>query len=98
MTCTTDSSNARRYKDPDDTQDFSIDWEPFITPSTIASANWTVQAGITKVTSGTDPTNLIATVRLSGGIDHQQYNAECQITTSEGEILTQTLVIVVQEN
>jgi hypothetical protein len=97
MACTTDSSNSRRYKDPDDTQDFSIDWEPFITPSTILSAAWTIQAGITKVTSGVDPTNFIATVRLSGGADHQQYLATCKITTSDGEILSQSLQIVVQE-
>lgn len=83
-------------KDPDAVLDFTVDWAANLaTDDTIATANFTVPAGITKDSQSN--TTTTATVWLSGGTAGTTYNVVCRITTADGRTDDRTLRIVVQD-
>lgn len=71
---------------------------------TIASSNWTVPTGLTKVSEGvneaevieanfTYPIGTVAQVRLSGGTAGVDYTLLCHIITTAGDEDDQTVII-----
>jgi hypothetical protein len=73
--------------------------------ATIATANWTLPAGITEDSSNTGAVtiagityaaNTVATIWLSGGTDGENYILLCRITTSDGRTLDKSIEIPVR--
>lgn len=73
-------------KDPDATLDYMFDWEPWLTEvsDTIASVEWVLSAGLTKVSESHTTTD--ATVFVSGGVPDETETITCRITTVGGRI------------
>lgn len=69
-------------KDPDATLDYSFDWGPYLTPltDTIATVQWVLSAGLTKVAESSTAT--IATIFVSGGVLGEIETITCRITTA----------------
>ena len=74
-------------KDPDAQLDFSVDWSDWFTgEEEIASVTWTVETGLTNVT--TSYTGTTATIWLSGGKAGRSYKVACRITTDSSPART----------
>lgn len=73
-----------RYKDPDATLDFAVDWTDWLNGDTIVSSVWIAASGITIVRSTN--TTQVATVWLSGGSNSADYIVTNRITTAAGRI------------
>lgn len=73
-----------KYKDPDATLDYSIDWTEWLSGDTIVSSIWTADTGITIVRSSNS--QQITTVWLSGGTNNMSYIVTNRITTAAGRI------------
>ncbi len=85
-----------RYKDPDSTKDYTINWAAWLGQDTIVSAVWTVPAGITKASES--HTTTTATIWLSGGTIDQVYTLQCRITTVGGRTEDESFSIKVRSN
>ncbi len=73
------------YKDPDAALDYGVDWSAWLGTDTIASAVWTLPAGLTQPR----PSSVaggIATVWLAGGTSGVTYTVTCRVTTAAGRI------------
>lgn len=82
-------------KDPDDIDDFSINWTNVLGSDTISAVSTSVVSG--GVTLGTPSvSSATTTVRVSGGTDGTSAVVLFRITTSSGRQLDQTLTIPVQ--
>jgi hypothetical protein len=87
---------AEIVKDPGATRDYQIDWtQDLASGDTIATATWTVDAGVTKVSESNSTT--VATVRVSGGTAGTRYTLKCTATMASGQIDVRRLILVVQE-
>lgn len=87
---------GRERKDPDDTMDIVIDWEPYLMGATIASASCPdVPSGITvSATTPSGGTNVIH--RVTGGTLGQEYRLTSRIVpTSGGQLDLEFTVAVV---
>lgn len=81
-------------KDPDAQLDFSVDWSDWFTgEEEIASVTWTVETGLTNVT--TYYTATTATIWLSGGKAGVSYKVACRITTDSSPARTDERTFVV---
>lgn len=70
-------------KDPDATIQYGFDWSDWLdTGDTVASAVWTIPAGITKVSQA--ETDTTTTVVISGGTLGQIYTVICHVVTVAG--------------
>ena len=85
----------RKYKDPNETISFGMDWSEYLGAATISSSSWIVPAGITQLSSSNTTTK--ATVMLSGGTLGDIYRITNRINTSAGEMLDQSIDIEVIE-
>lgn len=70
-----------RQKDPDEDEIFEIDWEDYLSGSTISSVIWTVPSGI--ISYYKSNTNIKTFIGLKGGIIGIIYRVSCRITTSD---------------
>lgn len=81
------------FKDPDEIQDYTVDWSRFLDTSTIDSVAWyvrdadgvktliTASATVDGLTLGAQSnTSTVATVRWSAGTANQTYRITCSIT------------------
>tara|TARA_R110000796_G_scaffold13733_3_gene44243 strand:+ start:1466 stop:1777 length:312 start_codon:yes stop_codon:yes gene_type:complete len=81
------------FKDPDEVQDYTVDWSRFLGDYTIDSVAWYVRAADgtkTAITAGAtvdgltlsavSTTTLVATARWSAGTANQTYRVTCAIT------------------
>jgi hypothetical protein len=96
-------------KDPNAILDYSLMWTDRLESGvTIASAAWTIPAGLTQVSSSVNggpitfrerihPAGTVTTVRLSGGSDGTRYRCVCRATLSTGEIDDQSIFVEVRE-
>ena len=85
-------------KDPGATLNYGFDWLAegwLIGGDTLASATWTVPAGLTKVSE--THTSTVATVVLSGGTVNTNYTVTCAITTANGLIDERSLLFQVRQ-
>ncbi len=69
-------------KDPDAVLDYAIDWSLWLAGDEIATSDWSVPVGLTKVTD--TKTAVKTTVWLSGGQAGQSYTVTNRITTTGG--------------
>ncbi|MCC6389152.1 MAG: hypothetical protein IT167_01020 [Bryobacterales bacterium] len=67
-------------KDPNAVLDYSVDWTRWLDGDAIATSEWTVPAGLTKVND--THTTKAATVWLSGGTVSQTYTVTNRITST----------------
>jgi hypothetical protein len=86
---------AEYLKDPDSTLDYILVWSRWLGTDTIASASWTVPAGLTEESS--TATTTTATVWLSGGTAGTDYDVACLITTAAGRIDERTIRVRCRE-
>lgn len=75
-------------KDPAELLDYKRSWANWLSrnpagePDAIVSVSWTVQVGLTTVSTTFD--GVSATIRLSGGVLGETYIVSCTVTTSGG--------------
>jgi hypothetical protein len=82
-----------KYKDPDATLDYSVDWSEWLSGDTIVSSEWFAEPGITIVRASN--TTQIATVWLSNGSNRAFYIVTNRITTAAGRIDERSIKISV---
>ena len=97
-------------KDPDEQQDFSVDWSRFLGDNNLSSALFSVEdSDGTKVPVETAQTvdglqflatttsGNVATARFAGGTNHKRYNITCRITTTQGLTFERTVILPIWE-
>lgn len=85
----------RKYKDPNETITFGVDWSEYLGAATISSSSWIIPTGVTQVASSN--TTSKATIMLGGGTLGNTYRITNRINTSAGEMLDQSIDIEVIE-
>lgn len=86
-------------KDPSDKLDYAVDWTAWLSEGeTIASTEWTVETGLTKMSSpaATDTANP-AVVWLEGGDDGEDYTVACKITTNQSRVVERSFTVQVRD-
>ncbi len=83
------------FKDPDSRLDFGVKWTDWLAGDAIASADWTVPAGLSIFNESYSSDT--AFVWLEGGEPGSTYPVHCRITTVGGRIDDRTIYIVVKE-
>jgi len=82
-------------KDPNAILDYAVDWSRWLAGDEIATSEWTVSSGLTKVSDSKTTTK--ATVWLSGGTAGQSYTVTNRITTTGGRTEERSFTIRVEE-
>jgi hypothetical protein len=82
-------------KDPNAVLDYTIDWTRWLAGDQIATSEWLVPTGLTKVAD--TKTASSATVWLSGGTAGQSYTVTNRITTTGGRTEDRSFTIRVEE-
>ena len=82
-------------KDPDAVLDYAVDWTLWLAGDEIATSDWTVPVGLTKVTD--TKTAVKTTVWLSGGQAGQSYTVTNRITTTGGRTEDRSFIVKVEE-
>lgn len=87
-----------RYKDPQETRLFTLDWTGDLDGNTIGVSTWTFPAGITKVSDAIVSGNLKTSVLVSGGTAGEKYTVINTITVpATSEVLERSGVISVRQ-
>jgi hypothetical protein len=82
-------------KDPNAVLDYSIDWTRWLVGDQIATSEWIIPSGLTKMADSKTATS--ATVWLSGGAVGQPYTVTNRITTAAGRTEDRSFTIRVEE-
>jgi hypothetical protein len=86
-------------KDPSDVTDWAIDFEAELAltspADTIATANWTVPAGLTA--GAQQVIGSKASIFLSGGVAGSDYVLACRITTTGGRTIERSARLYVRD-
>jgi hypothetical protein len=82
-------------KDPNAVLDYNIDWTRWLAGDQIATSEWIIPSGLTKVADS--KTAASATVWLSGGSVGQSYTVTNRITTAAGRTEDRSFTIRVEE-
>lgn len=82
-------------KDPNAILDYTIDWTRWLAGDQVATSEWLVPTGLTKVADS--KTSSSATVWLSGGTAGQSYAVTNRITTTGGRTEDRSFTIRVEE-
>ena len=82
-------------KDPNAVLDYTIDWTRWLASDQIATSEWLVPAGLTKMADS--KTASSATVWLSGGTAGQSYTVTNRITTAAGRTEDRSFIAKVEE-
>lgn len=82
-------------KDPTAVLDYTIDWTRWLAGDQIATSEWLVPAGLTKMADS--KTASSATAWLSGGTAGQSYTVTNRITTSAGRMEDRSFIAKVEE-
>ena len=98
------------FKDPDEVQDYSVDWSRFLGTASIDSVSWYVRdaAGVkTSITAGgtvdglylvsVDTTPTVATARWSLGTANKTYRITCAITYNTTLVVERVIQLPVKE-
>jgi len=98
------------FKDPDEVQDYSVDWSRFLVADTIGSVAWFVKNaegtktaiangetvdGLTLFSTGN--TNTVAVARWSNGTANKTYNVTCAITYDTVLVAERVIQLPVKE-
>lgn len=84
-------------KDPADVKDYKVRCADWLAGDTIATATWTMPAGLTKDSQQLSDTNTSAVIWISGGTAGQDYSITLTIVTAGGRTLQVTIKIKVKE-
>ena len=97
-------------KDPDEIQDYSVDWSRFLGDDTLSAATWfiTDENGNKEQLSDSEVVNglqfvqgtisgLVATARFSLGTNNIRYNITCRINTGSGLQYERSIFLRVKE-
>jgi hypothetical protein len=71
-------------KDPDNTEQYYIDFSDWLNGQSIASSTWTVSAGLTVVSSAF--LNGVAKITVSGGTLGTVYSMVCRVVAAAGDV------------
>ncbi|MBI4910310.1 MAG: hypothetical protein HY820_42225 [Acidobacteria bacterium] len=82
-------------KDPNAVLDYTIDWTRWLAGDQIATSEWLVPSGLTKMADS--KTASSATVWLSGGTAGQSYTVTNRIMTSAGRTEDRSFIAKVEE-
>jgi len=82
-------------KDPNAVLDYTIDWIRWLAGDQIATSEWLVPTGLTKMADTNTASS--ATVWLSGGTAGQSYTATNRITTAGGRTEDRSFTVRVEE-
>jgi hypothetical protein len=82
-------------KDPDEVKDYARNWAPVLGDDTIATSTWTPEAGVT--VDSDSHTDTVATMRLSGGTEGEEYGVTNTVVTAGGQTLEFTLHFLIEE-
>lgn len=98
------------FKDPDEIQDYTVDWSRFLDTFTIDSVQWYVEdADGTKTAiaatetvdgltlSAQSATNTVATARWSAGTANKTYRVTCAITYNTSLVAQRVIQLPVRE-
>ena len=98
------------FKDPDEVQDYSVDWSRFLGTASIDSVSWYVRDadGVkTAITSGVtvdglhlvsvDTTPSVATARWSLGTANKTYRITCAVTYNTTLVVERVIQLPVKE-
>ena len=80
-------------KDPDETLNYTLDWNLWLNGDTISSSAWAVDSGITN--SSVTNTTTQATIFLAGGTAGTSYTATNTITTAAGLTAEQSIEVTI---
>ncbi len=81
------------FKDPDAALDYGVDWSAWLGTDTIATAVWTLPAGLTQPRPSS-VAGATATVWLAGGTAGTVYLVSCRVTTATGRVDDRSLRII----
>lgn len=97
-------------KDPDEIQDYSVDWSRFLGSDTVSAATWFIkdadgtkeQLSDSEVVDGLQfvqgtISGKVATARFSLGTNNKRYTVTCRITTGEGLQYERSIFLRVKE-
>ena len=98
------------FKDPDEVQDYTVDWSRFLGDNTINSVAWYVRdsdgtktaIAATETVDGLtldlqSTTNTVATARWSGGTANQTYRVTCAITYNTSLVAERVIQLPIKE-
>jgi hypothetical protein len=98
------------FKDPDEIQDYTVDWSRFLGSYSIDSVSWYVRAAdgtktaiaatetVDGLTLGAQSTTTtVATARWSNGTANQTYRVTCAISYNSGLIAERVIQLPVRE-
>lgn len=87
-----------RYKDPDSTRKYTIDWTPWLRSQTpgevITESEWIVPEGLTLNDEGFE--NFKTVVWLSSGTVGATYTVVNRVTTSVGQIQDASIELIME--
>lgn len=81
-------------KDPDETEQYGVDWSDKLGADTIGSVAWQVPAGLNNVASSN--VGLVSYIKLSGGTAGADYTVTCRLTSNGGLVLDRSFVVQVR--
>ena len=97
-------------KDPDEIQDYSVDWSRFLGDDIVSAATWFIkdadgtkeQLSDSEVVDGLQfvqgtISGKVATARFSLGTNNKRYTVTCRITTGEGLQYERSIFLRVKE-
>jgi len=97
-------------KDPDEIQDYSVDWSRFLGDDTVSAVTWFIkdadgtkeQLSDSEVVDGLQfvqgtISGKVATARFSLGTNNKRYTVTCRITTNEGLQYERSIFLRVKE-
>jgi hypothetical protein len=82
------------HKAPTEQIDYSLDWSDHLPAGvTITGAVWQIPGGLSGTTENI--AGSVVTKRISGGTAGYEYNVDCTITKSNGEVVPRSFVVSV---
>ena len=97
-------------KDPDEIQDYSVDWSRFLGSDSVSAATWFIkdadgtkeQLSDSEVVDGLQfiqgtISGKVATARFGLGTNNKRYTVTCRITTGEGLQYERSIFLRVKE-
>lgn len=81
-------------KDPQDTNDFGLDWSGYLDGDAIITAVWSVPADLVLVRA--ERAGSLTVAWISGGVAGRDYTVSCRITTDNGRVVERSMELPVR--
>lgn len=83
-------------KDPDETEDYTIDWRDRLGCDTIEDSDFSLATAAGLIIDDQSHTRELSTVRLAAGTEGSKAKVLCEVTTSSGRVLQQTVSLLIK--